>query len=96
MKMTPFAVVLALTTAALSAPTLARDTINIVGSSTVFPFATAVAEHIGQGQFKTPKVESTGTGGGFKLFCAGTGDDTPDITNASRAIKAAELDTCAT
>ena len=49
----------------------ARDTINIVGSSTVFPFSTAVAEHFGAGAFKTPKVESTGTGGGLKLFCAG-------------------------
>jgi phosphate transport system substrate-binding protein len=45
---------------------------------------------------KTPKVESTSTGGGLKLFCAGSGVDTPDITNASRAIKAAEFDTCAT
>ena len=59
---------------------------------TVFPFATAVAEHFGQaGKFKAPVIESTGTGGGFKLFCAGVGgDDTPDIANASRKIKASE------
>ena len=88
------AAVLALTTAALSAPALARDTINIVGSSTVFPFSTAVAEQFGRGGFKTPKVESTGTGGGIKLFCAGAGIDTPDIANASRAMKASEFKTC--
>ena len=72
-----------------------RDYITIVGSSTVYPFATIVAENLGrQGKFKTPKVESTGTGGGMKLFCAGNGIDTPDITNASRKIKSSELDTC--
>ncbi len=72
-----------------------RETISIVGSSTVFPFATVVAENFGQqGQFKTPKIESTGSGGGMKLFCAGTGVDTPDITNASRRIKKTELETC--
>jgi phosphate transport system substrate-binding protein len=96
MQKTTIGAVLALTAATLTAPALARDTINIVGSSTVFPFATAVAEHFGRGQFKTPKVESTGTGGGLKLFCAGSGVDTPDIANASRAIKASEFDTCAT
>ncbi len=73
----------------------ARDQIQIVGSSTVFPFTTAVAEKLGQGgQFKTPVVESTGTGGGMKLFCAGVGENTPDFTNASRAMKAKELETC--
>lgn len=71
-----------------------RDTINIVGSSTVYPFATVVAEHYGKISGKTPKVESTGTGGGMKLFCAGDGIDTPDITNASRRIKQSELDKC--
>ena len=73
----------------------ARDQIRIVGSSTVYPFATAVAETFGKtGSFKTPIVESTGTGGGLKLFCAGIGEDTPDIANASRPIKAGEIETC--
>jgi phosphate transport system substrate-binding protein len=73
----------------------ARDQIQIVGSSTVFPFTTAVAEKLGQGgQFKTPVVESTGTGGGMKLFCSGVGENTPDFTNASRAIKDKELADC--
>ncbi|HET6160115.1 MAG TPA: PstS family phosphate ABC transporter substrate-binding protein [Dongiaceae bacterium] len=73
----------------------ARDQIHIVGSSTVFPFSTAVAESFGKGgKFKTPVVESTGTGGGFKLFCAGVGEDSPDISDASRAIKSSEIDTC--
>ncbi|MFO1423162.1 MAG: PstS family phosphate ABC transporter substrate-binding protein [Candidatus Competibacteraceae bacterium] len=74
----------------------ARDYISIVGSSTVYPFTTAVAEQFGKGsRFKTPKVESTGTGGGFKLFCAGVGVQHPDISNASRKIKASEVETCA-
>ena len=73
----------------------ARDQIHIVGSSTVFPFTTAVAESFGKaGKFKTPVVESTGTGGGMKLFCAGVGEDTPDITGASRKIKDSEIQTC--
>ena len=60
----------------------ARDYITIVGSSTVYPFATAVAEQFGKtGGFKTPKIESTGTGGGMKLFCAGVGVKHPDIAN---------------
>ena len=74
----------------------ARDQIRIVGSSTVFPFSTAVAERFGRTtDFPTPVVESTGSGGGFKLFCAGSGLNTPDITNASRRIKASELEMCA-
>ena len=74
----------------------ARDSITIVGSSTVYPFTTTVAEQFGrQGQFKTPKVESTGTGGGIKLFCNGVGPQFPDIANASRRIRPAELQTCA-
>jgi len=73
----------------------ARDQIHIVGSSTVFPFTTAVAESFGKGgKFKTPVVESTGTGGGMKLFCAGVGEDSPDITGASRKIKDSEIDAC--
>ncbi len=73
----------------------ARDQINMVGSSTVYPFATVVAETFGRGDFKTPKVESTGTGGGLKLFCEGLGVNTPDIATASRRIKQREIDLCA-
>lgn len=74
----------------------ARDYVSIVGSSTVYPFATVVAEQFGKtGGAKTPKIESTGTGGGFKLFCGGVGVDFPDITNASRAIKSSEMKICA-
>ncbi len=74
----------------------ARDYISVVGSSTVYPFTTTVAEQFGRaGTFKTPKVESTGTGGGIKLFCGGVGVQYPDIANASRRIKATEVETCA-
>lgn len=73
----------------------ARDAISIVGSSTVYPFSTAVAEQFGKtSNFKTPKIESTGTGGGFKLFCGGVGVSFPDMSNASRAIKDSEKETC--
>jgi phosphate transport system substrate-binding protein len=73
----------------------ARDYISIVGSSTVYPFSTVVAERFGRNtDFKTPKIESTGTGGGFKLFCGGIGVQHPDITNASRAIKQSEIELC--
>ncbi len=72
-----------------------RDTIWIVGSSTVYPFTTVVAERFGRsGQFPTPKVESTGTGGGFKLFCGGIGVNFPDLNDASRRIKRSEFDRC--
>ena len=74
----------------------ARDYISIVGSSTVYPFATVVAEQFGKGtQFKAPKVESTGSGGGLKLFCEGVGVKHPDIANASRRIKPSEVEQCA-
>ena len=74
----------------------ARDYISIVGSSTVYPFATVVAEQFGKTtSYKTPKIESTGSGGGFKLFCAGVGVEHPDITNASRRIKKSECEKCA-
>ena len=74
----------------------ARDYISIMGSSTVYPFATVVAERFGKtSEFKTPKIESTGSGGGLKLFCAGVGVEHPDITNASRRIKTSEVDLCA-
>lgn len=72
-----------------------RDQIRIVGSSTVYPYATVVAEKFGKaGKFKTPIIESTGTGGGMKLFCAGVGANHPDVTNASRAIKPKEKALC--
>jgi phosphate transport system substrate-binding protein len=74
----------------------ARDQIRVVGSSTVYPFTTAVAEQLGKtGGIKTPVVESTGTGGGFKLFCAGVGETHPDVTNASRAMRKSEFEDCA-
>jgi phosphate transport system substrate-binding protein len=73
----------------------ARDQIRIVGSSTVFPFSTAVAEQFGKtSSFATPVVESTGSGGGMKLFCAGVGEGHPDMTNASRRIKKSEFENC--
>lgn len=79
----------------MSSQAMARDTVNIVGSSTVFPFATTVAERFGNTtEFPTPKIESTGSGGGLKLFCAGVGVDQPDITNASRRMKVSEFDNC--
>ena len=72
-----------------------RDYISIVGSSTVYPFATVVAEQFGKSTaYKTPKIESTGSGGGLKLFCAGVGVEHPDITNASRRIKQSEFEQC--
>ncbi len=80
---------------AFAGAALARDQIRVVGSSTVYPFTTAVAEQFGKsGGGKTPVVESTGTGGGFKLFCAGVGVGHPDVSNASRRIKKSEFDDC--
>lgn len=78
---------------ACSAP---RDYIRIVGSSTLYPFVATAAEQFGRGTpHKTPVIESTGTGGGMKLFCAGFGLETPDISNASRPIKPSEQERCA-
>ena len=72
-----------------------RDQINIVGSSTVYPFSTVVAENFGNKTgIKVPKIESTGSGGGMKLFCKGLGTGHPDITNASRRIKKNEFNQC--
>ncbi|MFO8140876.1 MAG: substrate-binding domain-containing protein [Marinobacter sp.] len=88
-------VALAGSIAALSAPAMARDTINIVGSSTVYPFATVVAERFGtSSDFPAPKIESTGSGGGLKIFCQGIGTQHPDITNASRRMKTSEFELC--
>ena len=79
----------------ISSAALARDYISIVGSSTVYPFATVVAERFGRNtDFNTPKVESTGSGGGLKLFCSGLGIGAPDITNSSRRIKSSEYQQC--
>lgn len=71
---------------------VARDNIEVVGSSTVYPFSTVVAERYGRATGKaTPKIESTGSGGGMKLFCSGVGTNYPDITNSSRRIKMSEF-----
>lgn len=88
-------VALAGSIAAVSTPAMARDTVSIVGSSTVYPFATVVAERFGRNtDFPTPKIESTGSGGGLKLFCQGVGTQHPDITNASRRMKTSEFENC--
>ena len=85
----------ALAAVAMVGAAQARDQIEIVGSSTVFPFATTVAEQFGRtSKFKTPVIESTGSGGGMKLFCKGIGLEHPDITNASRRIKGKEFKKC--
>jgi phosphate transport system substrate-binding protein len=87
---------LAASVIALAGPAVARDQIRIVGSSTVYPFSTTVAEQFGtKYKFPTPVVESTGSGGGLKLFCAGVGEGHPDITNSSRRIKQSEVEACA-
>lgn len=87
--------VLAAALALSSVPAMARDTVSIVGSSTVYPFATVVAERFGRNtDFPTPKIESTGSGGGLKLFCQGVGTQHPDITNASRRMKESEFKLC--
>ena len=89
------AILLAAASAAATSPALARDTIEVVGSSTVYPFSTVVAERYGRSSGKpTPKIESTGSGGGMKLFCSGVGTNYPDITNSSRRMKASEFEKC--
>lgn len=96
-KMTVLSVICAIVVSVgLAYGQASRDYISIVGSSTVYPFATVVAEKFGKAtKFKTPKIESTGSGGGYKLFCAGVGVQHPDITNASRRMKKSECETCA-
>ena len=85
----------AVVVSALASSAYARDSISVVGSSTVYPFATVVAERFGKTtDFATPKIESTGSGGGLKLFCAGIGVNTPDMTNSSRRIKSSEYEMC--
>jgi phosphate transport system substrate-binding protein len=94
-KFLALAAVASVATAGVAGTAEARDQIRIVGSSTVYPFATVVAEQFGKTtDYKTPIIESTGSGGGLKLFCAGVGVEHPDITNASRAIKAKEIEQC--
>ena len=91
-----FALALAILACGAPEQAEARDQIRVVGSSTVFPFSTAVAEQFGRTtSFKTPVIESTGSGGGLKLFCSGVGLQYPDITNSSRAIKSSEIESCA-
>ena len=82
--------------AVAASPAAARSQLRIVGSSTLYPFVTAVAEQFKRAnpQFAGPIVESTGTGGGIKLFCAGIGARFPDVANASRRIKSSEIDDC--
>lgn len=90
-----YLILLALLGSSYTSLATARDSISVVGSSTVYPFSTVVAERFGKStDFRAPKVESTGSGGGFKLFCKGVGTDTPDITNSSRRIKKSEYDQC--
>lgn len=79
----------------LTTPARASDQISIVGSSTVFPFAVMVGEKFGRStSYKTPIIESTGSGGGIKLFCSGAGPESPSVANASRRMKQGELETC--
>jgi phosphate transport system substrate-binding protein len=98
MKAVQFAVAAAIA-AAVATPVMAqqaRDQIRVAGSSTVFPFSTVVAEQFARGgKFKAPIVESVGTGGGIRLFCAGVGVQHPDIANASRRMSKTEFDSCA-
>ena len=89
------AILFALATITATSSAVARNTIEVVGSSTVYPFSTVVAERYGRASGKpTPKIESTGSGGGMKLFCSGVGSNYPDITNASRRMKASEFKLC--
>ena len=95
MKSSNLLLAVAATVLATSAVAQTRSEIRIVGSSTVFPFATAVAEQFGRStDFPTPVVESTGSGGGIKLFCDGVGGNTPDMTNSSRRMKVTEFELC--
>ena len=94
-KQASTAALIAASVVAFAGAAAARDQIRVVGSSTVYPFTTAVAEQFGKAGGKTPIVESTGTGGGMKIFCEGVGEDKADATNASRRIKKSEFELCA-
>jgi len=96
MKALKLTVAALVASAAFAGAAVARDQIKIVGSSTVFPYTQAVAEeYANKTGNPAPVVESTGTGGGFKAFCGGVGEDFADITGASRAIKESEVKLCA-
>jgi phosphate transport system substrate-binding protein len=87
--------VLTLSGLLIAAPAIAREEIRIVGSSTVFPYTQAVAENfVNLTGAPSPIVESTGTGGGMKIFCGGIGEGFPDVTGASRAMKSSEYELC--
>ena len=87
--------VVAISGLVIAAPAMARDEIRIVGSSTVFPYTQAVAENfVNVTGAPSPIVESTGTGGGMKIFCGGIGEEFPDVTGASRAMKPSEFELC--
>ncbi|WP_025300684.1 substrate-binding domain-containing protein [Candidatus Endolissoclinum faulkneri] len=95
LSLSKLSVIIGLFLTTITTPVQARDQIRIVGSSTVFPFATLVAENFAKKtDFKTPVIESTGSGAGIKLFCQGIGVKYPDITNSSRQIKNTEITLC--
>ncbi len=95
MKLKSLSITVLLAALSFNLQAAGRDYIYVVGSSTVYPFTTTVAERFGKStDFPTPKVESTGTGGGMKLFCAGIGAQHPDLSNASRRIKKSEFENC--
>ena len=90
-----FLILLPLSAFSFSFQSAGRNHIQIVGSSTVYPFTSVIAEEFGRNtKFKTPIVEATGTGGGFKLFCLGVGINYPDFSNASRKIEESEMKKC--
>ena len=94
-KITLFSTATTLAVILMSPISVARESIEVVGSSTVYPFSTVVAERYGRSTGNpTPKIESTGSGGGMKLFCSGVGTNYPDITNSSRRIKMSEFKKC--
>jgi phosphate transport system substrate-binding protein len=93
MKLSASAIAIA-AVSATAAAAQSRDQIRIVGSSTVFPYTQAVSEEFSNQGGVAPVVESTGTGGGMQIFCAGVGTEHPDITGASRAMKKSEYDLC--
>ena len=91
-----FKITILLVGLSFSQEALARKHMQIVGSSTLYPFTTVIAEEFGLNtKFRTPIVEATGTGGGIKLFCSGVGENYPDLVNASRKIKDSEIADCA-
>jgi phosphate transport system substrate-binding protein len=95
MKSFTIALAGAVASVAFAGSAIARDQVQIVGSSTVFPYTQAVVEEFANAGGAAPVLESTGTGGGFKAFCGGVGVDHPDVTGASRAIKTSEVELCA-